>query len=314
MKRALPSARGPALSLALLLLSGCGKGTAARRSSGSPAPGEGALASAAPLASSAPASSVNAVRLPDATCRALRVEGEAQLGAAQLASGTELDGSEWGRLAKGAKVTLKHSLSGREISLLGPAVFRACRRGREQVLLASGNVVVGSGMGARPGAEVLIATPVAAVRYADADFLLHLDAKRLSVEVRAGQVELDAGAATTASNKAFKSPLHAKDKVVVTLGKPDAAALMLRCKEAAEAAETSAHKVTDSAAPEPLGERAQAHVRARKTAREACAVATAATGLVADPAAAAGLWAEAVRWEGLWETIPRPSRGQAPEK
>jgi hypothetical protein len=35
---------------------------------------------------------------------------------------------------------------------------------------------------------------------------------------------------------------------------------------------------------------------------------------VADPAAAAGLWAEAARWEGLWETIPRPTRAQAPEK
>jgi hypothetical protein len=254
--------------------------------------------------------------LPRATCRALRVEGDAKLGEAALASGTELDGSEWVRLARGAKLTLKHSLSGRELSLTGPAVFRACGRGREQVLLARGNVIVGSGMGARPGAEVLIATPVAAVRYADADFLLDLDAKRLSVAVRTGQLELDAPSLAESSTtaKALKSPLRAGRKVVVPLGKPDAAALMSRCKEAAEAAEASARKVGDRARPEPLGERAQAHVHARKAAREACSIAAAATGLVADPAVAAGLWAEATRWEGLWETIPRPSRGQAPEK
>jgi hypothetical protein len=89
---------------------------------------------------------------------------------------------------------------------------------------------------------------------------------------------------------------------------------MARCKEAAEAAEATARRVGDRSAPEPLGERAQAHVRARRAARASCTIAAAATGLVADPAARAGLWAEAARWEGLWETIPRRGRAQAPEK
>jgi hypothetical protein len=184
------------------------------------------------------------------------------------------------------------------------------------VLLAQGKMIIGSGMGARPGAEVLIATPVAAVRYADADFSLQLDEKRLTVEVRAGQVELDSAAATPGPTdaKRLKSPLHAKDKVTVALGKPDVALLLSRCQVAAEAAAATARKVGDKSAPEPLGERAQAHVRARKAARAACTIAAAATGLVADPTAAAGFWADAARWEGLWETIPRPGRALAPEK
>lgn len=303
------------LAVALLLL-GCGKSKGSHTVSSSSPSAPQAAATAVPAPSAVPSVVPSPPREP--TCRALRVEGDAKLGETALASGTELTGSDWVSLAKGASLTLKHASSGREISLAGPALFRACRRGREQVLLARGKVTVGTGMGARPGAEVVIATPVAGVRYADAEFSLQLDEKRLMIEVRAGQVEVDAASAAppagAAARKAPKSPLRAKDKLVVPLGKPDVAELMSRCQAAAEAAEASARKVGDKSAPEPLGERAQAHVRARKAARAACTIAAAATGLVADPAAAAGLWADAARWEGLWETIPRPTRAQAPEK
>src|SRR4051812_4970269 len=98
------------------------------------------LSAAAPLASSLPPS----LAPPDATCRALRVNGDGKVGNAPLVSGAQLDGSEWVTLASGASVTLKHSASGREIALAGPALFRACRRGREQVLLAKGKVESGS--------------------------------------------------------------------------------------------------------------------------------------------------------------------------
>jgi hypothetical protein len=298
-----------------LLVLACGKTSdnhAAGAGGGSPSTG------AEPSVEAPPASGTASVAPPpparDPTCRALRVEGEAKVGDVPLASGTELDGSDWVTLGKGASLTLKHAASGRELGLAGPARFRACRRGREQLLLAEGQVTVGSGMGARPGAEVTIATPVGAVRYADADLSLKLDDKRLSVEVRAGTVEIDSATPGAAPGKGPKSPLHAKDKLVVPLGKPDVALLLSRCQAAAEAAAETARKVADKSAAEPLGERAQAHVRARKAARAACTIAAAATGLVADPTAAAGFWAEAARWEGLWETIPRPGRAQAPEK
>jgi hypothetical protein len=304
----------PVLSLGVALLCACDKGASEK--------GKGHAAASASFADGAsapaPASANPDVSGPppppprrDPTCRALRVEGEAKLGEAALSQGAELDGSDWVRLGAGASLTLKHASSGRELALAGPAVFRACRRGREQVLLAEGKVTVGAGMGARPGAEVLIATPVGSVRYADAEFTLALDRKRLSVEVRAGQVEVDPAVLVVPP---AKSALHAKDKLVIPLGKPDVPALMLRCKDAAEAAESSARRVGDRSLPESLGERAQAHVRARKTARSACTVAAASTGLVADPVAAAGLWAEATRWEGLWESVPQVRPAQGPEK
>ena len=291
---------GPAL-----LLAACSKGAPQ---------GHGATASASASAArvpSAPASlDPSALPPPPAPpiCRAIRVVGEARVGEIPLASGVALDGETWVSLAKGATVSLKHSTSGREFAISGPALFRACRRGREQVLLARGGVAAGIGMGSRPGAEVLIATPVASVHYGDADFTLSLDDKKLNVAVRAGQLEVEA------LTGPVKTTLTAREKVTVPLGKPDPKALMARCQEAAEAAEASARRVGDRSAPEPLGERAQQHVKARKAARNACTVAAAATGLVADPVASAGLWAEAVRWEGLWESIPRRGRAQAPEK
>ncbi len=309
--------RGMRLSCltALLLtaaLAGCSKGDKNRvvPSAGAPAPALQSAASAVPSTAPAPA--------PLPRCRATRVSGEAKVGDTPLASGELLDGETWVSLGKDASVALKHTATGRELSISGPALFRACRRGREQVLLARGKVEAGGGMGARPGAEVLIATPLAVVRYGEAELSLVLDDKKLSLTVRAGQVEVEPQ--PEKPGKPLKSPLTGNAKLTLPLGKPDPSALMALCKQAAEAAEASARRVGDRNAPEPLGERAQAHVRARKLARGACTVAAAATGLVADPAERAGLWADAVRWEGLWETIPRrpPSeRGsgtQAPEK
>jgi hypothetical protein len=292
--------------LALLLLgAGCGKtprqtqpiaSASARPAASAPmmAPSVATVHEAEPLAA-APA------------CRALRVSGSAKLGDAgrPLASGDVLDGTEWVTLEKAAKLTLKHSVSGRELSVTGPASFRPCWRGREQVLFARGSLLTAAGLGARPGAEVLIATPLAAVHYGDAELELSLDAKHLRQAVRAGIVEVEA---VPAPSKPLQSPLHAKDQLRLPLGKPDATALVAGCKAAAERAEAAALRVTDSESKESLGERAQAHVRARQSARHSCMVAAAATGLMADAAQRAGLGAEVARWEALLERVPRRGR------
>jgi hypothetical protein len=287
-------------------------GTACSKDANEPRP---APSSSAKSVAQVPAvSSTNAPgTAPAPACRALRVSGEAKLGdgGARLESGSLLDGSEWVALAHGAKLTLKHTASGRELAIAGPARFRACNRGREQVLLARGSVTAVAGPGARPGAEVLIATPVAAVHYGDAELTLLLDNQRLRLAVRAGSVEVEP---QPLPKKPVKSPLRANGELTLSLGKPNATALMSACKLAAEAAEAAGRRVADGSASEPLGERAQAHVRARKAARASCSVASAATGLVADPVESAGLWAEALRWEALWESIPRRVRAQAPEK
>jgi hypothetical protein len=236
----------------------------------------------------------------------------AKAGETEIKSGAVLDGESWVSLEKGATLALKHSGTGRELSVTGPALFRPCRRGREQVLLVRGSVSAASGMGARPGAEVLVATPIAGLRYGDAEYTLTVDDKRLTLAVRAGQVEVDLQPPPA---RPIDSSLTAKEKLSLPVGKPDPKALMASCQAAAEAAEASARHVGDRSSSEPLGQRAQAHVKARKAARSICTVAAAATGLVADPAAGAGLWAEAVRWEGLWESVPRRPGpgGRAPD-
>jgi hypothetical protein len=298
--------RSCTLALTFGLLAGCGQGERQ---------GERAVSSASARASvSAPLLPPAASALPAPVppiCRALRVTGEAKLGDRPLASGAALDGSEWVSLGQGAQLTLKHAQSGRELAVSGPALFRACQRGREQLLLARGSVVATAGMGSRPGAEVLIATPVAAVHYADAELTLELSETSLSIAVRVGSVEVTA---LPPPKKSLKSPLKPRDKLRLPVGKPDAPRLIADCKAAAERAEQLARLVADASAAEPLGQRAQAHVKARKSARVSCTVAAAATGLVADPTARAGLWAEATRWEGLSESIPRRGRAQPPEK
>jgi hypothetical protein len=300
---------GIAIGLALAgLACGCSKGAQEPPSTTSAAPS----ASAATAAARGPEPEPSAVPqppVPAALCRVLRVTGEAKVGEVALVSGATLDGSDWFELGKGASLTLKHTSSGRELGVAGPALFRACRRGREQVLLARGKLASGLGMGARPGAEMLIATPVAVVRYGEAEFKLALDDKKLSLEMRAGQLELD-----SALPEKLKSPLRGNDKLSVPLGKPDPAALIERCKVAAQESEAAARRVALRGDPEPLGERAKRHVRARRAARAACTVAAASTGLVADPTARAGLWAEAARWEALWENILLRTREQAAEK
>jgi hypothetical protein len=295
-----------ALGVCFAALVACGKSDRAVPAPASSASAVAAVVSGAPTPSSSVAPSLPP---PPATCRALRVVGDAKLGQAPLASGAELDGAEWVTLGDGASLTLKHASSGRELAVSGPALFRACRRGREQLLLARGTIQAGAGLGVRPGAEVLLATPVAAVRYGDADFKLVLSEKALVADVRAGQLELD-----SASDQPLKSPLRAGDKLRVPLGKPEPAALMARCQVAAELAVLTGRKVGEPNAAEPLGERASAHVKARRKARSTCTIAAAAIGLVADPAESAGLWADAARWEGLWESIPRPARANTPEK
>jgi hypothetical protein len=298
---------GYALPLTLgLLATGCSKGD----SNGERAASSASVRAGASAPLPVPPASVRPA-LPPPICRALRVTGEAKVGDAPLASGVALDGSEWVSLAEGAQLTLKHAQSGRELAVAGPALFRACQRGREQLLLARGRVVATAGMGSRPGAEVLIATPVATVHYADAELTLELSEKSLSIAVRVGSADV---MGLPPPRKPLKSPLKPRDKLNVPVGEPEPARLIADCKAAAERAEQLARRVADAAATEPLGQRAQEHAKARKFARSSCAVAAAATGLVADPTTRAGLWAEATSWEALWESIPRRGRALAPEK
>jgi hypothetical protein len=237
--------------------------------------------------------------------------GDVRLGDVPVKSGSVVEDSNFLELAAGASLTLKHSSSGREFALSGPARVRACGSGREQLLLARGRLDVAGSLGSRPGAEVLIATPALAVTYADADFSLSLDDKRLRIQVRAGQVEVHAAKPT----QKLKPVLRARDELVVALPQTDFSSFAKPCEIAAEAAKAAAERVADASSREPLGQRAQAHARARRRARIACAISASATGLVADPSKSVGLWAEVEHWEASWaSTPPRARSAQGAEK
>src|SRR5690606_25844912 len=93
-----------------------------------------------------------------APCRAIVVEdtvvAEKQ---GELKQGDALDGSTWLSLAAGTRVGVRHALSAREYAVSGPARVLPCRAGREEVVLAQGQLRASPGAGARPGAMVLVA-------------------------------------------------------------------------------------------------------------------------------------------------------------
>lgn len=301
-------ARG-CLLLALPLVAACEAEPRGPSRAESTALAAASVRAAPPLSVVAPPASVRPVN--PGSCRIVAASGQAMLGADPLAVGTLLDGSAWVSLEQGARLTLKHVESGRELSLSGPARFRACHRGVEQLLLARGTVTTTAGAGARPGAEVLLATPLAALRYTDAELSLTVDERSLAVTLRVGRAELEPSAALPG---VARQTLAARKEQRWSSGSSDASALMAACGRAAGLASAAAQRVAERSSAEPLGKRAREHVRARRAARTSCAVAAAAAGLAADPQASAGLAAEAQKWETLWETIPRSPGRQPSEK
>src|SRR6187551_1830727 len=120
-------------------------------------------------------------------CRALVVTGVATVDGAPLATSSLLDGAHWVELAAGASVALRHTQTTREFKLIGPGHALPCRDGAEQILLADGQLSTSANLGVRPGAEVLIATPEAVVRYGDAALDLEFGSKGLRVRVKQGE-------------------------------------------------------------------------------------------------------------------------------
>jgi hypothetical protein len=279
-----------------------------------PAPPAPSASAAAPLPS-ASATPVRTARVPprhpEVACRALSVTGKVHpLGSDQLlkSAGT-LDGRTWLELDKGARMTLRHSRSGRELVVTGPGLVLACRDGEEQFLLAKGGIDTTMGPGARPGAEVLVATPLGTVRYGDASAEIRATGRRVDILARAGMVTLEA-----ASGAKLKGParLVPKSKATIT-GNPAPEALVEACEELAKQAEGLARDVISGSGAGPdggpggksLGERAAAHVTARQKARGACTTASAAA-VLAPEADRAGLMRRVAAADQRWKAVPRP--------
>jgi len=241
-------------------------------------------------------------------CRALVVTGDVKVEGSPVLVSSMLDGEHWAELAPNSSLSLRHSASSREFKLIGPGRFLPCRNGTEQILLAAGRLATSANLGVRPGAEVLIATPVGSVRYGDAALEVELGAQGLSVRVKEGEawVEPAQGSAP------FPNPVHS-GAAHLPAQHMTARALVAACEASADAAATSAARVLTSGSAggeSSLGDRAALHMRARARARIACAIAAAAAFAASDPAERLPLSASVAHADELWQSVPRASSGQ----
>jgi hypothetical protein len=269
-------------------------------------------ASAAAASASAPpsASSLAAPQpvLTKPGCRALEVVGRATVDGVPIETNALLDGEHWVELDAGASVSLRHTVTTRELKLIGPAKVLPCRAGAEQLLLASGQLSTSANLGVRPGAEVLIATPQGTVRYGDAALDVELADKGLRVRVKQGEAWVEPEAR---GKPRFKNPVRNGEQARLLPRPAPAAELVATCQAAAQASAESAARVLGrdagaDAGAGSLGERAAAHMRERGKARMACAVAAAAIGALKGTEATdvQSLSASVAHADELWQSVP----------
>lgn len=225
-------------------------------------------------------------------------------GSGAVLKGTLLDARSWIDLDKGASLTFRHVDSAREVTIKGPAYVTVCPHGEEEVLLTRGELTTTTGAGARPGAEVLVATPFAAVVYGNAKLDVRVGEHGTDLAVQAGDAWLRAAPGVKLQGEEH---VMSGKKAHAVGSKADPNRLLSECNKAAEEAAQRARELL-ARRPEPdagsLGGRAAAHVRARQTARERCAVAGAAAGLTPDPAERQRQWALLGRADRLWMSVP----------
>jgi hypothetical protein len=281
-----------ALAVAVTALPGCERGGERAAPSASSSGAVGVAPPTTPSAPGAPRSEL--------TCRAIRVDGAVRAqGGPAIAVGGALDGRTWVELADGAGLGLRHSRSGRELVVSGPALVMPCRAGEEELLLAWGRVTTASGVGARPGAEQLIATPFGAIRSVDASLEIRATDSQLSVTCSVGEAQIEPAPGVSSAARS----LRAKGRATLA-GSPELPALLGACEREAEQAELLARQVLDSVdGGGSLGERAARHVEGRQKARAGCAIAAAAAVTRPEPERA-GLFARVAAADRRWKSVP----------
>ena len=267
-------------------------------------------ASAAGSVSVEPAASAPHAVLPKGACRALLVNGKASFDGTPIITGTLLDGEHWVELEAGSSVALRHTVTSREFKLIGPGRVLPCRGGAEQLLLTTGQLSTSANLGVRPGAEVLIATPLGTVHYGDAALDVELSAKGLRVRVKQGEAWVEP---EKAGKPPFKNPVGSGAEARLSGRPSNAQELLDACQAAAQRARDSAEQVLtggQTGAPTSLGARAAENMRARASARSACAMAAAALGALDDPAERQRLSAAVAHADDLWRSVPTAAPGQ----
>jgi hypothetical protein len=233
-------------------------------------------------------------------CRVTQTLGRARSEAGALvARGQKLSSRSWLELDAEAVVHLRHTRSGRELSLTGPGRVLACVDGREEVIVGSGTVRTQAAAGTRPGAQVLVGTPFGTFRYADARASVAVGASELSASVDAGRLWLSPPGAAADELTLDHSAAFRRD----TSGRIGAEAATRLCERAAgEARERAASLLAGGKSG--FGDRAAAHVRARRQARSACATATAAALGEQEGAELEARLGEISRYEALFRAVP----------
>jgi hypothetical protein len=243
------------------------------------------------------ASQLVPVRPPVEICRAISVSGVVKRrGDAQpLGKHASLDDAPWLTLERGARVSIMHARTAREVALIGPAVAQPCYRRGEAFLLSRGTLRSTAGAGARPGAEVLVATPHGVVRYANASLDLHVSETTVEITVRSGSATFEAAGNGDPKEVGPEKPFRHEGAPAVV--KPLLASCNAASREASGAAEDLG---AGDAKGKTLGERAARHFRLRRAARKACGIAAAALGTTDSTDDLAAQWDALDAAERLW--------------
>jgi hypothetical protein len=244
---------------------------------------------------------------PDAPggCRIMSLTGSVRAaGGALIRKGQKLTGDEGLILEQAARLHLKHAVTGREWSVLGPARLLPCVAGQEELVLGEGRLLTEQGVGARPGAEVLIGTPFGSIRYLDARAELVVSARELRLSVSSGEAWLaPPGSEQTPELRAQGSQLVRRHPAQ----RPTLQAAIEACARAAATSESQASTLLQPS-EQALGQRAAAHVRARQHARSSCASATAALLSEEQGADQRARWLELDQYRASWQRIPASRR------
>jgi hypothetical protein len=223
--------------------------------------------------------------------------------------GQGLDGDRWLRLHEAARIVLRHAATAREYAVNGPAKVLPCRDGHEEVLLAEGEFRASPGGGARPGAMVVVATPLGTLQYGNADLTVRATSRASELDLNSGSAWLEAGSGARVVGRAKLIGPEAKGRIVKEPNH-SATGAVGRCEAKAKEAEAQALDLIKKPQRDGVGAAAAKHMRLRSAARRACRVAESALQLAPEPKRQP-LNGRISAANAAWQRIPnRPSAEQ----
>jgi hypothetical protein len=233
-------------------------------------------------------------------CRVMSKQGSVLAATGEVVDkGMLVTQGRWLVLEPGASLVLKHTQSGRELTLEGPGRFLPCVGGEEELSIGVGTLVTHANSGVRPGASVVVGTPFGSLRYADAEARVVVSEHGLEVPEASGDLAL-----IPILPPAQPVPLTGAAKPPTVALSADRA--LAACEQAVDDASAKARALLDRApGAAPQGQLAAAHVRARRQARLTCAAATASA--LAQGKDAAEIGARLQRLAALrkaWKSVP----------